>query len=224
LRRDSKVERWRRDLDVVKDDVLGMHHRRDVYRTVARIVDDHGNLPPSLFFDYVRNTYGVTQAATIRRQAEVDPPRVVSLASLLSEIRSEPERLTRQRFVDLYDPERKDLGQEAFNEKFAGEASDHADPDIVQADIDVLRSTAETVERYVDRHIAHIDRKRLKTLPATFGDLDRAIDTIGELFTKYALLLTASTWWTLVPVPQHDWLAVFSQAWLCEDDEEGGFG
>lgn len=97
--RDSKIEKWERDLETIKNEVIGLHHNRDVYRTVGRIVDEHGHLPSSLFFNYAQRTYAVTQCAAIRRQAEVDPTRVVSLASLLAEISAEPERLTRERFA-----------------------------------------------------------------------------------------------------------------------------
>jgi AbiU2 len=220
VRRDSKVEKWERDLETIKNEVLGLHHNRDVYRTVGQIVDEHGQLPPSLFFDYAQRTYAVTQSAAIRRQAEVNPARVVSLASLLAEISAEPERLTREHFVALYDdpdPYFEQLGQATFDERFAGEVGDHIDPRIVEADLRELRKTSESVERYVDRYIAHTDREGLKTLP-TFGEIDKAIDVIGEIFKKYALLLTASGWASLEPVAQHDWQAIFRQAWIREGE------
>jgi AbiU2 len=218
VRRDSKVEKWERDLETIKNEVLGLHHNRDVYRTVGRIVDEYGQLPPSLFFDYAQRTYAVTQSAAIRRQAEVNPTRVVSLASLLAEIGAEPERLTREHFVALYDdpdPYFEQLGQATFDERFPGEVGDHIDPRIVEADLRELRKTSGSVERYVDRYIAHTDREGLKTLP-TFGEIDKAIDVIGEVFKKYALLLTASGWASLEPVAQHDWQAIFRQAWIRE--------
>jgi hypothetical protein len=212
VRRDSKIEKWERDLEVVENEVLGLHHNRDVYRTVGRIVDEHGHLPPALFFTYAQRTYAVTQSAAIRRQAEVNPTRVISLASLVAEIGAEPEQLTRERFVALYEsPDFEPLGQAAFDKHFAGEAGDHIDPAIVQADLDELAQTAESVKRYVDRYIAHSDREGLETLP-TFGDIDEAIDAIGGLFRKYALLLTARSFATLEPEAQEDWLAVFRQA------------
>jgi hypothetical protein len=117
----------------------------------------------------------------------VKPTRVISLASLLAEIAAEPERLTRERFVALYEsPDFEPLGQAAFDKHFAGEAGDHIDPAIVQADLDELAQTAESVKRYVDRYIAHSDREGLETLP-TFGDIDEAIDAIGGLFRKIRL-------------------------------------
>jgi hypothetical protein len=210
---DSKVEKWEKDLDTIKDEVIGLHHNRDVYRTVGRIVDEHGGLPPTLFFDYAQRTYAVTQQAAIRRQAEVNPARVVSLASMLTEMLKEPERLTRERFVAWYGEDDERWGNQVFDEMFAGDVGDHIDPKVIAVDLAELAKAAESVKRHVDRHVAHTDRRGLKT-PTTFGDIDRAIDAIGELFTKYALLLTGASWATLEPVVQHDWLAVFRQAWI----------
>lgn len=45
-------------------------------------------------------------------------------------------------------------------------------------------------------------------------DLNTAIDSIGEMFSKYHGILTASVHATLVPVLDHDWKAVFRQPWI----------
>lgn len=59
-------------------------------------------------------------------------------------------------------------------------------------------------------------RESCASLLPTFGDIDEAIDAIGGLFRKYALLLTARSFATLEPEAQEDWLAVFRQAWIRE--------
>jgi hypothetical protein len=197
--------------------VLGLHHNRNAYRTVGKIVDDNGTLPSSLFFNYAQRTYATTQCAAIRRQAY--PSRVVSLASLFAEIADEPERMTRERYVALHedpDPYFQELAKKTFTEKFAGDVWDHIDPAIVESDLAKLRGAAETIEKHTDRNIAHADRVGAKAL-ATFGEIDTAIDVVGELFRKYALLLTAAGWATLEPVPQEDWLSVFRQPWIRQD-------
>jgi hypothetical protein len=210
---DSKVEKWTRDLERIKNEVLGMHHARNVYRTVGRIVDEHGQLPSSLFFDYLRTTYAISQALAIRRQAETRSARVIALGSLLAEKKKEPARLTRERFLGMYEPGFEDMGERAFAAQFAGAVGDHIDAHIVAVDLHELGAAAAGMKKWADQHVAHAGRRPLKTLP-TFEDLDLAVDTIGDLFRKYALLLTASSWVTLEPVPKHDWLAVFRQAWI----------
>lgn len=94
---------------------------------------------------------------------------------------------------------------------------DHVDPDAVVKDLDALKAASEKVRRYVDRHVAHHDRDPAKGLPMTFAELNVAIDAIGDIFTRYASLLTASHWVTLVPVVQYNWLAVFLEPWIKDD-------
>ena len=47
----------------------------------------------------------------------------------------------------------------------------------------------------------------------TFGDLHDAIDGIGEIFQKYAVMLTGG-WNLLEPVIQDDWKAIFREPWI----------
>jgi hypothetical protein len=93
--------------------------------------------------------------------------------------------------------------------------STYIDPRIVQKGLEDLRAAAATVEKHTDRNIAHADREGAEAL-ATFGDIDRAIDVIGEIFKKYALLFTAASYVTLEPVIQGNWLAVFREPWIRE--------
>jgi hypothetical protein len=72
---------------------------------------------------------------------------------------------------------------------------------------------SERVRKYVDRHLAHHDRDPLSELP-TFAELNAAVDGLGDLFQRYAALLTNSHWVTLVPVVQYNWLAVFLEPWI----------
>jgi hypothetical protein len=213
-KQDSKVEKWTRWIEgEIKGEVLTMHHHQAVYRRVAEIVNAREpKLPGSLFFDYFRDTYATSQSAAVRRQAEPSP-RVVSLRRLLDEIAAEPERLSRQRFVGAWPPEDQRRGNETFLERFAGDVGDHLDPKPVVADIERLVSESKIVTDHVDQYIAHTDEKPVAQL-ATFEELNAAIRVVGELFRKYALLLTGDSYATLVPVPQHNWEAIFEMPWI----------
>jgi hypothetical protein len=72
---------------------------------------------------------------------------------------------------------------------------------------------AANVKAYVDEHIAHSDKRPRTPLP-TFAELDAALDLIGELMSKYCLLLTAAGLPDVVPTIQNDWEAVFRQPWI----------
>lgn len=218
---DSKVEKWTRWIDgQIQAEILNMHHQQAVYRRVAEIVNTREpKLPGSLYFDYLRDTYATSQAAAVRRQAE-QSSRVVSLRRLLDEIAAEPERLTRQRFVGAWPPEDQARGHETFTNRFAGDVGDQLDPQIVAGDIERVETEAKSVVDHVDQYVAHTDEKPVAEL-ATFEELNAAIDALGELFRKYALLLTGSSYATLVPVPQHNWQAIFEHPWIVKEQQLG---
>ena len=56
-------------------------------------------------------------------------------------------------------------------------------------------------------------RKRSKSSP-TEARSHAAVDLIGDLSKKYAGLLLAADWITLVPVIQYNWLAPFLEPWI----------
>jgi hypothetical protein len=215
---DSKVEKWLGWLEEkIRPEVLTIYWRRHVYRTVADITSSRKpHLPASHFFDYLRDTYAITQAVAVRRQAERSS-RVISLGTLLAEVAAEPERMTRERFVSQYDADDQGRGDEAFTEHFGGHVADHLDPALVSADIDRLKVESAKVVRYVNRNFAHLDLDPVRELPL-FEDLNAAIDVVGEMFKRYVLLLTASGYAQLVPVAQERWEAVFDEPWNLRAD------
>src|SRR5262249_26851464 len=151
-------------------------------RVVELINTREPALPASVFIDMLSATYAITQAAAVRRQADTDR-RVVSLARVLTEIGGDAGRLTHDRFVGSWPAEDQARGSEVFNERFAGSVGLHLDPNVVAADIDQLNQAVDAIVTYVDKHVAHVDRKPAKVLP-TFDQLDTAIDMIGNLYNK----------------------------------------
>jgi hypothetical protein len=214
--RDSKVEKWLRWVDgPIKNEILTMNLHRSCYRELVDLAQKKA-LPDSYFWEYLQDTYSTTQAIAIRRQAETSS-RVRTLGRLIAEAQEDANRLTREWWVGLWhdidEPSTRQFAEGAFNQQFGGAIGDHLDPSTAQQDLDLLADNASKVNSYVDQHVAHADARAATTVP-TFADVDAVIDTIGDLFTKYANLLTASTWGTLVPVFQHDWLAPFRVPWL----------
>ena len=105
-----------------------------------------------------------------------------------------------------------------FTERFAGATGTYADPQLIDRNLERLATSAADIKDYVDRHLAHSDQNPMAALP-TFELLNGAIDQLGAMFKKYALLLTGSSWGTLVPVIQYDWLAPFKEPWLLPQHE-----
>ncbi len=212
LPQDDRIEKWKRWLADIEDELIGIAWNRAIYRGVTRIANDHGELPPSAFFDFLGETYATTQALAVRRQAERNL-RGFSLGTLLHEIADDPSRLTRARYVAEFNPNQRDRGDEEFTRDFAGEAGDHLDPAIVHADIGALEVAVARIREYVDRHLAHHDHRGVDELPR-YEDLNTAIDAMGDLVGKYARLITGAGLGLIEPVPQYDWTAVFREPWI----------
>ena len=196
-----------------------MHLHRATWDRLGEILKAHGSLPDSYFWEYLRDTYGPTQAVAVRRQADTHRDSA-SLGKLISEIAGDPESVTRAFWISLWedpkDPFERDSGEWQWKENYAGEVADHLDPAIPAADRERLSAAAAAVKKYVDENIAHSDKSPAE-VEVTFNDVHAAIDTIGELFTKYASLLTAKGWVMLTPVIQNDWEVVFREPWIRED-------
>lgn len=209
---DPRYDKWRRWLKVVDGEVTTTFLRREVWRNVVSIIQANPAMPPSHFFDFLAHGYMTTQAMAVRRLADVDS-RVTSMGVLLLEVAKYPETLSRDRFVSQYPWGTQHLGDRAFDD-FAGEGLSHIDPVRVQADLDKLRSAAEATKRYVDRHIAHTDKKRKPADIPSFSELDNAIETSGALLKRYLLLFEQVDRDPIAPIPQYDWIAPFRLAWI----------
>jgi hypothetical protein len=83
-----------------------------------------------------------------------------------------------------------------------------------------LRSESVKVTDWVDRHIAHSDRRPiLADRTPTLDDVHAAVDHIGEIYKRYYSILTAKSWAMLVPALQRDWKAPFRVPWIRPEDE-----
>jgi hypothetical protein len=211
---DSRVEKWTRWLEErIRSEVITMHWHRAVYREVGEIVRENANLPPSGFFTFLASAYGTTQAVAVRRQGEVNP-RVVSLGTLLDEVANDPVRLTREWYLSMRDADDARHASRDFD-YWAGEDGEHVQPERVRADLATLETAVRPIRGYVDQHLAHSDQRPRPDLP-TFDALHSAIDTLGGVFNKYSGLIRASSWATLEPVAQDDWLGIFRVPWIPE--------
>lgn len=232
----QRIAKWTRWIEgrTIRGDVLTMHLQRDAWLDVSKLLQDHGELPDSYWWEFMLDTYITTQAVAVRRQADTHRD-VASLAKLLSEISQEPGLVTRDFWLGLWrdDPDEplapidRQTAEEQWAEHYGG--GDSLDPAIPAGDLAALQEAATSVKRFVDRHIAHAE-----ALPGNEASADavlsvrevhEAINVIGDRFASYSSLFTASGYVTLVPVIQHDWKAIFREPWMRErDDRRGGGG
>lgn len=205
----SRLEKWQRWLDGrILDEVVGMHFLRVVYRNVTEIVTENDDLPNSVFWDYFRETYAISQSMSVRRQAEKGS-RVSTLGRLIAEIAEHPEAVTRSSWLaSLAGP---DAG--GFD-RYASADGSRLDPAIPAADLAKLEEAASDVKNYVDQYLAHSDA-RPKPVGLTFPELEAAMDIVGDLYRRYSVILTAKDR-AAEPLLDPSWLAVFRQPWFTD--------
>jgi hypothetical protein len=216
---DAKVAKWRSWIEgPIRTDVIGMHFKRMIWRDVNAMAGANpevGNVP-SAFWDFYQENYAAAQAIAIRRQADIRGDSI-SLARLILEMRGNAARLTRDYYVDLLGDRVDDSYMVEWMhsgfDRLAGEGG-HLDPEIPRRDFEALRKAAERVSAYVNEHVAHDAVQPKVTEMPTFADLHEAIDSIGEIFKKYAVTLTGGWWDTLEPIIDGDWRAIFRVPWL----------
>jgi hypothetical protein len=216
---DQRIEKWRRWINgTINNNVLTMYLLRDAWRTVSKMLEANGQLPESYWWEFMRDTYATTQAVAVRRQADTHRD-AASLAKLIQEVRDDASRITREFWIGLWhEPPfgfETLIAQKGWAEQYGGEVSDHVDPAIPAADLVALTDAAARVKYYVDQHVAHADASAASaSVTLTLDEVHDAIEVIGDLFRRYYNLLTAASYVELVPVIQHDWLAVFREPWL----------
>jgi len=170
----------------------------------------HLNKQGNLFFEYLAHTYTSHAVSGIRRQIKPGK-QSVSMARFFKEIISEPEILSRKRYVELYKPD-IDWADKDFNQ-FTSPGSAYINPDLVANDLTSLQESSGLLEAFADKHIAHKDQSGLKDLP-TYNEVDSCIDLLEKLYIKYHMLFHAEHLDTLLLKPPYDWKNIFRVPWL----------
>jgi hypothetical protein len=156
----QRVAKWKRWMDgPIKASVITMNHHRQIWRGLAEIIEAHGSLPPSAYWEHYFDVYAETQAMAVRRQADTHPD-VASLGRLLAEVSDDVKNLTPEWWIGLWAIKEGDDLERAFarrqwDDEFGGSVGDHLDPAIPATDLARLTEGSEAVKRHVDKHIAH---------------------------------------------------------------------
>lgn len=216
--------RWRRWFSDIRNQIHTLHHNRRIYRDVTAMIDANPALQvPSAFYTWMRNAYIYDMTMSVRRLVDHDR-RTVSFYRLMEDIASHPEVVTRRRFTAGYRGWLRDSGHRDF-ERFASPAANRIHRRVIRGHQRELVAAAERLKTYVDKHVAHNDRRPMRRLP-TYEELDRCIDLLGRLAKDYTLLLEQVALVEIEPVIQYDWQAPFRVPWIPStpagsDDGEG---
>jgi len=172
-------------------------------------------------WDWLATNYSITAALAVRRQSDYsDRKPVTSLCTLLTEIARNPRLFTREWFVRPYTRGRPPMARADFRQRGERDFDAYASPGArwissrkVREDLRQLRRTEARLRHFVNKRVAHRARRGYRG-PATFADLDGALDELGRLLAKYWFLLNrGAAMIQIEPVIQGDYQAVYRVPW-----------
>ncbi len=201
-------------LNTIHLDVRGLLINRYIFREVQQIIRSNSKIQlESSFYEWLGNIYAT--AAVIGVRSQLDAGTIcISFAGLLIEMQATPEILSRERYVSLYKTSKlpNEVAHRHFD-KLAGESRSHFPAETIEADFSSFRQKAESIRKYANKRIAHLDRSEFKELP-TYAELDDCLDYLESLLKKYLRLFTADAYVHIVPAWQYDWQEIFRRRWI----------
>lgn len=210
---DQRLKKWEKWLETIRYEVMDLVRSKHIFWKLGDVVKNNPKIQkPNSFYKFVGETYFAYAAMGIRRQIKPHKDSI-SFTGLLQEIVKTPYILSRERFVTLYERDSQYEANHDFGQ-FAREDAEHINPDVVQQDLDQLKTLGDEVITLTDKQIAHYDKQPVKKVPS-FGELDDCIDFLAELTEKYWLLFKAEALVDLLVMPIVDhWEEIFRQPWI----------
>jgi len=167
-----------------------------------------------LFTQFIAQAHAQSAAVGIRRHAKADKDSI-SIMSFLCEVRDHPQTVSREHYMSLYEGKEGwhiQLGQRDFD-RVAGEGSRHIPSRIAEEQIQAIRGAVDSVEHYVDRRIAHYDKRDLARPLPKFSELTDALKVLEEIVILYWRLLKGLSLTTMDPIIMDDWKDIFRFVW-----------
>jgi hypothetical protein len=210
---DNRFDKWNKWLDSIYWEITNLSRYRNIFWEVQGIIKNNPRIQKqSSFYEFLGVSYVAFVLMGIRRQVKIHKDSI-SFARLLKEIYETPEVLSRTRFVALYKGSIVEHYADRDFDQFSGKARSHVDPIIVKKDHENLKEKAKGFETYADRRIAHLDKRKPKTI-LKFKDVDNCIDFLEKLTKKYWLLFRGEYVRNILPTYPYDWKAIFKEPWL----------
>ena len=133
----------------------------------------------------------------------------------MQEVKKFPELVSRQHYMSLYAGQQElvvKMGARDFD-KIAGEGNERLPVALIDQQISDVRTSAQSIEKYADKRVAHFDRRDPARPFPTFNELTNAIETLDKTVVLYWKLLKGPSMTTLLPEIISDWQAVFRFPW-----------
>lgn len=184
--------RWVLWMERISEEIVKCAFDRYIFDRWWSIINKNPDIDiNNTFVALVWSSYLQRQAMTVRRQVKIDQ-RAISLARLLGDIAKHDTSITREEFLkDHVNPDiEKTLYERTLREvselfdSFAGCGKPHINGNRVREDISRLKQTAEQLECYADKWIAHSDPKR-EWPRLSFEQLNKTLDLFLSTWERY---------------------------------------
>lgn len=208
----NTFDKWVQWLEKIESDIYDIVNNQQIYKYFINVVNaniTHINANEgSLFCDFVRQCYGVQAASAIRRHVK-EGDESISLMRLLKQMKQCASQFTYDFYLECYPVIN---GHEVQKSKFQEFSDDGKiiSEDKIDDDIEELEKIGKVAD-FVDRRIAHLDKRGLKEL-VTYNDLEESINILNKMTCKYIRLITnaVAEYSSLEATIQWDWEKIFS--------------
>jgi len=221
---DERWERWRTRFSEADRDVCNLFHNRHLWVAMTQMWQDNADAIElnAIVQNWYIRLYVNTQCTGIRRECDSDTS-TSSLENCLSELIKYPGMMNRARFEANVEANTdisakfKHVNKLKFDDYAQSPSATDLDVDRVQADIDRLRSAAETTRKYTNKVLAHREFPP-KPIRLSWVELDGALNAVGEVLKRYYMLWDAGIIkGNLTPELPPGWERPFQTAWCTED-------
>ena len=215
-------------LETIEKDITDLAIDAHVFWEIQELFKNNKELreTPSIINQWMASAFIQSTAVGIRRLTDKGS-RSISFYRVLTELQKDPSLASRAYHVSLYHngsfprESADDLGNNTYDKIF-GVGVAEPSPAQLQTDIAKLAAPVQTINKYVNKRIAHYDEREFTAIPK-FDDLTECLAVFEELLKKYKLVLTAKSLPSVLPTFQYDWKAAFRIPWLpiTEPESEG---
>jgi hypothetical protein len=215
---------WCGRFDKLHNGILRLFHDRGIWRTILAMLDANPQVPRGGFGEYwFGSCYTDSMLIGIRRVTGADRGSI-GIRRSLNSLASTPRMATRSWYER--EARRNNQSGDAWElaqlntafDIFAEPGQPFIDAARVRQDIAALDAVIDRVNAYTNKAIAHRDDNPGEVptrLPVTWGELDAAIDGVGNIYKKYYRLRHAGeSLGILTPLKPPGWIQMFKTAWM----------
>jgi hypothetical protein len=199
------LNRWKKSLEVLEEQVHRLRDAKDMYNAYTKIVFDNPQLDKSNeFLVLIEDMYLNYMLIGIRRLDDRDF-RSHSLYNLIEEIFDRREHVSKAWYIRQYKRQLKSTAKKAYERTWG--TGLYPAKSRLRADLCRLKRDCGTARRIVNKYLAHTGRRRHK-MTLSFEETNALVKNIHEMWHKYWSLVAVTCW---ACSEAHGWERIFDK-------------